>query len=242
MRGDADASAYLREAVSWDTDRRALDRRSRRTAWVIAAAATCTTCTAVAALLVLIPLKRVEPYVIRVDSTTGVVDVVPTYTGTTNPTEVLTRFLLTHYVSTCERFNIATAEEDYNECGAFHSTQRNQQWAASWASGNPESPLNKFRDGTTVRVNVQSVSFFERANGEINLAQVRFSKSTRAGGAGPDTLTHWIATVHYAYGQPATSDRTRRWNPLGFRVIDYEPEPEIIDAPTAVATTAGARP
>ena len=33
------------------------------------------------ALMVLMPLKRVEPFVIRVDNTTGLVDVVPVYTG-----------------------------------------------------------------------------------------------------------------------------------------------------------------
>ena len=241
MTREVDASEYLREAASWDADRRVQNQHARRTAWVIASAATFTACTAVAALLVLLPLKRVEPYVIRVDATTGVVDVVPTYTGTTHPTEVLTRFLLTHYISTCERFNLSTAEEDYNECGAFHAPQRNQQWAAAWATGNPDSPLNKFKDGTTVHVNVQSVGFFERTNGHTDLAQVRFAKATRAGGEGPEALTHWIATVHYTYGKPATDDKTRRWNPLGFRILDYQIEPEIIDTPAVVAT-AGAKP
>ena len=241
MTREVDASEYLREAASWDADRRVQNQHARRTAWVIASAATFTACTSVAALLVLLPLKRVEPYVIRVDATTGVVDVVPTYTGTTHPTEVLTRFLLTHYISTCERFNLSTAEEDYNECGAFHAPQRNQQWAAAWATGNPDSPLNKFKDGTTVHVTVQSVSFFERASGQIDLAQVRYAKAIRAGGTGPETLTHWIATLHYAYQSPATDDKIRRWNPLGFRILDYHPEPEMIEAPTTVAATE-ARP
>ena len=241
MSGDADIREYLSEAASWDADRRAQERRSRRTAWAVASVAVGTTCAAIAALLVLLPLRRVEPYVIRVDNSTGIVDVVPTYKGETKPAEILTRFLLTHYVSTCERFNLATAEEDYTECGAFHAPQRNQQWAAAWATGNPESPLNKFKDGTTVHVNVQSVSFFERGNGQADLAQVRFVKATRAGGTGPETYTHWISTFHYAYGKPAGDDRTRRWNPLGFRILDEQLEPELIE-PAAVVATAGVRP
>ena len=36
---------------------------------------------AIAALVLLMPLKRVEPFVIRVDNTTGVVDVVPVLAG-----------------------------------------------------------------------------------------------------------------------------------------------------------------
>ena len=241
VTAEAQLGDYLREAVSWDADRRAQEQRSQRTAWIIASVAVCTACAAIAALLALLPLQRVEPYLIRVDNTTGVVDVVPSYTGHIEPTELLTRYLLTHYVSTCERFSIATAEEDYSECGAFNSPQRNQQWAARWATGNPESPLNKFKDGSTVRVSVQSVSFFARANGLTDLAQVRYLKATRAGGTGAEVLTHWISTLHYAYGKPSGEAVTRRWNPLGFRILDMQTEPELIE-PAAGVATAGSKP
>ena len=76
------------------------------------------------ALMLVMPLKRVEPFVIRVDNSTGVVDVVPVYAGGALMPEVFTRYLLTHYVTVCERFDFATAESDYEECGAFHSAQR----------------------------------------------------------------------------------------------------------------------
>jgi type IV secretion system protein VirB8 len=90
-----------------------------------------------------------------------------------------------------------------------------------------------------VRVSVQSVSFFERANGHSDLAQVRYLKATRAGGAGAEVLTHWIGTLHYAYGKPAGEATTRRWNPLGFRILDVQTEPELIEPPAVVGTSAG---
>ena len=90
----------------------------------------------------------------RVDNATGVVDVVPVYTGHTGVPEAVTRYLLTHYVTVCERFNYATAESDYEECGAFHTAQRNQAWYALWNPTNPASPLNVYKDGTTVRAQV----------------------------------------------------------------------------------------
>ena len=241
MTPKADLKEYLSEATSWDADRRAQENRSRRSAWIVASAAVFTTCIAVTALLAMFPLQRVEPYVIRVDNTTGVVDVVPNYVGDSAPAGVLTRYLITHYISTCERFNLGTAEEDYSECGAFHSPQRNQQWAAQWATGNPESPLNKFKDGTTVHITIQSVSFFERANGRTDLAQVRFVKATRAGGTGPEVLSHWIATVHYAYGKSPSDIKTRQWNPLGFRILDIQTEPELVE-PSTANVTVGLRP
>ncbi len=241
MTTEANLAEYLIEATSWDADRRAQEANSRRSAWIVASVAVFSACAAIVAVLVMLPLKRVEPYVVRVDNSTGVVDVVPVYAATGTVPEVLTRYLLTHYIGTCERFNLATAEEDYSECGAFHSPKLNQQWAAQWATGNPESPLNKFKDGTTVRVNVQSVSFFERASGKTDLAQARFIKATRVDGTGPEVLTHWIATVRYAYGKSPSDLKTRQWNPLGFRILEIQTEPELIESPTA-AVTVGARP
>ena len=91
----------------------------------------------------------------------------------------VTRYFLTHYVTVCERFNFATAESDYEECGAFHSAQRNQAWYALWNPNNPASPLNVHKDGSSVRVQVESVSFFQRAAASTDLAQVRYVKAER---------------------------------------------------------------
>ena len=173
------------------------------------------------------PLKRVEPFVVRVDNSTGIVDVVPSYTAHTSPGEVVTRYFLSHYVTVCERFNYATAESDYEECGAFHSAQRNQAWYALWNPSNPGSPLNAHKDGSSVRAQVESVSFFKHASGVTDLAQVRYVKAERQGGGADERTTHWIATIQYAYSEPSRDVKTRRWNPLGFKVVEFTPEPEV---------------
>ena len=243
MSRDADLYAYFREAASWDGDRVAQAERATRNARILAGGLGLLTLASLAAVVTLTPLKTVEPYVIRVDNSTGVVDVVPAYVGGVPESEAVTRYLLTHYVMTCERFALAVAEQDYAECGSFHTPQRNQVWAAQWAPGNPESPLNRYKDGTTVHIDVQAVSFFARATGTTDLAQLRFTRETRPGGGGAGQTTHWIATVHYAYGKPATDLKVRRWNPLGFRVLDYQLEPELAlppAAPALVQTTAQA--
>jgi type IV secretion system protein VirB8 len=245
MSGEGTAlDGYFRESQSWDADRAARFARSARTAWRIAAAGwVCAVATAVA-LAVLMPLKSVEPFVVRVDNTTGVVDVVPVYAGRAGAGEAVTRYFLTHYVAVCERFNYATAESDYEECGAFHSAQRNQAWYALWAPTNPASPLNLHKDGSTLRIQVESVSFFTRASGLSDLAQVRYLKALRQAGGGEERLTHWIASIQYAYTEPAQDPRTRRWNPLGFKIVDFRPEPEVLEtrpvSGAAVPASAGA--
>ena len=220
-------SGYFREAESWDTDRAAQLRRSTRTAWWVAGAGWSCAIASAMALAMLMPLKRVDPFVVRVDNSTGIVDVVPVYAGRASPEEAVTRYFLTHYLTVCERFNFSTAESDYEECGAFHSAQRNQAWYAQWTATNPASPLNVHKDGSTVRVQVNSVSFFTRASGLSDLAQVRYLKATRQGDA-EESFTHWVATVQYAYTEPAKDPKTRRWNPLGFKVVEFRSEPEVL--------------
>ena len=217
---------YYREAASWDADRLADARRNARRGWLAAAAGWVCALAASLAVVCMMPLKRVEPFVVRVDNTTGIVDVVPVYTGEGHVEQAVTRYFLAHYVATCERFNFATAESDYEECGAFHGAQRNQAWYALWNRSNPASPLNVHKDGSSVRVEVESVSFFVRANGATDLAQVRYLKSERASGEADARATHWIATIQYAYVPPSHDPRVRRWNPLGFRVVEFTAEPE----------------
>jgi type IV secretion system protein VirB8 len=233
MSTDPSMKAYFAEAIAWDADRVAMKERSVRVAWRVAAISCLCTALAIVALLVLMPLKRVDPYLIRVDSSTGLVDVVPVFAGDTPLPEAVTRYFLDHYVTTCERFNFATAESDYEECGAFHNPQRNQAWYAAWAKTNPNSPLNLYKDGTTVRAQVTSVSFFTRADGIGDLAQVRYVKAKRQSGTAEEERTHWIATLRFAYAKPALEAATRRWNPLGFKVLDFRPEPEVLaEVPT----------
>jgi type IV secretion system protein VirB8 len=228
MSADPTVKAYFAEAIAWDADRVAMKERSVRVAWRVAAVSSLCTVLAIVALMVLMPLKRVDPYLIRVDSSTGLVDVVPVFSGDTPLPETVTRYFLDHYVTTCERFNFATAESDYEECGAVHNPQRNQAWYAAWAKTNPNSPLNLYKDGTTVRAQVTSVSFFTRADGVGDLAQVRYVKAKRQSGTAEEERTHWIATLRFAYAKPAVEAATRRWNPLGFKVLDFRPEPEVL--------------
>lgn len=239
MSADARLDEYFRAAASWDQDRQAQMQRSVRVAWRVAGGGWSCAIACAVALAVLMPLKRVEPFVVRVDNSSGMVDVVPVYAGQATMNEAITRYFLSHYVSVCERFTYATAESDYEECGAFHAAQRNQAWYVLWNANNPASPLNVHKDGSSVRVQVRSVSFFRRSSGVADLAQVRYLKARRQGGGAEEQYTYWIGTVQYAYVKPSSDPKVRRWNPLGFKVIEFETELEA--QPDAITTSGGSR-
>ena len=240
MSNDPALERYFQEAASWDADRAAMSARSMRIAWRITVGACALAAMTILALLFLMPLKRVEPFVIRVDNATGIVDVVPAFAGRAEMPEVITRYLLAHYVTVCERFTFATAESDYEECAAFHAAARNQAWIALWDRANPASPLNTYKDGSAVRAQVSAVSFFERANGVEDLAQIRYTKTRRSSASANDQVTHWISTVQYVYGEPSKDPGVRRWNPLGFKIVEFRSEPETL--PPETPSRASAQP
>jgi type IV secretion system protein VirB8 len=220
--------AYLADAQRWEQDLVARAEASRRRAYWAAGGFGALAAMALLALVALQPLKSVQPYVIRVDNTTGVTDIVPVYAGKGEISEVVTRYLLHNYVVTRERYFYAMAEQDYNLVGAYNSPVLNTAWMQAWDRGNSESPLVKYRDGTTVRSQVQSISFIKRADGTQDLAQVRYLTGTKLGGSGAENIQHWIATIQYGYAAPSKDEQLRSLNPLGLRILEYRREPEIV--------------
>jgi type IV secretion system protein VirB8 len=231
MPRDPVLERYLADAQSWELDRAQRAETSSRRAWVVASASGVVSILAVAAVAGLTPLKQPVPVVIRVDNSTGIVDVVPTYEGTADIPQVVTRQLLNSHVTARERYFYGTAEADYELVGAQNSPALNQAWAAQWAKTNPQSPLNLYKDGTTVRVQIRSITFLRLASGKENVAQVRFTKYARMAGTGDEQATHWISTIEFAYAKPSTDEKLRSLNPLGFRIVEYRREPEVAAQP-----------
>ena len=240
MRAEPEVAAYFEAARGWDLNRAQTAERSARRAWLIAAVATLLTVLALVAVAGLTPMKTVEPFVIRVDNATGVVDVVPVLTGRAEVPEAVTRYFVSQYVQTRERYVAALAESDYEQVGAYHSPQMNQAWSAAWNRNNADSPLNRYADGSTVRVQVNAVSFLSPASGRSDLAQVRFVTVRAGSGQSDGQVTQYVATLQYAYGTPSKDDRVRAANPLGFKVLEYRKEPEVLRS--SASSTAGAAP
>jgi type IV secretion system protein VirB8 len=94
-----------------------------------------------------------------------------------------------------------------------------------------------------VSVQVEDLTFFKGAGDLKNVAQVRYRTLERQGSGAVERVGHWIATIEYAYGRPPSNPEQRLWNPLGFKVVDFTREPEVLSGGTQPAVNlAGGMP
>ncbi len=73
---------YFEKARRFDQDRVIQVERSARIAWSVAIVAGILAGASIFAVAALTPLKTIEPFVVRVDNSTGIVDVVSALTST----------------------------------------------------------------------------------------------------------------------------------------------------------------
>jgi type IV secretion system protein VirB8 len=213
-------SNYLAEARSWETHKVRLLEKSRKQAWYIAIGAGVLSLLSVFAVAMLTPLKTSVPYVIRVDSATGAVDVVNALTnGKATYDEVMNKYHVQWYVRWREGYSKSLIGEYYKNVGLMSAQQEQSKYSQFISGKNPASPLHIYGDSGTAAINIKSTSFIKD-----NIALVRYTKEvTNAANPG---ITHWAATVVFQYAGTPMSEKDRAINPLGFQVLEYRNDPD----------------
>ena len=214
---------YLSEARTWETDKVKALASSKRTAWIIASVSAVLAILSILAVMALTPLKSVEPYVIRVDNSTGVVDVVQSIKdGKTNYEESINKFFVQWYLRYREGYSKDLAEEYYYNVGLMSVGAEQQRYLEFFNPKNSQSPLNIYGDYARVKIRIKSTSFIKP-----DVALVRYIKEVERGNDKPQT-THWAATVTFKYSTSPMSEKDRGINPLGFQVIEYRNDPDAV--------------
>lgn len=218
---------HFSAAMDWEASRTLALEKSEHRAWTIAKIAVAVTCIAVIALACLAPLKESVPYVIRVDNTTGVPDIVTALKDKqVSGDEVMDKYWLAQYVRARETYDWYTLQKDYTTVGMLSSASVGQSYAQLFEG---KGALDK-TFGKNVRATVEIISVVPVNE---HLGTVRFTKTTkRADQEGsPGHVTKWVATVAYEYLSTAKIKESERLiNPFGFQVLSYRVDPEISGA------------
>jgi type IV secretion system protein VirB8 len=213
---------YFERARRFDQDRLLTAYRSTRTAWSVAAVSAVLAACSVVAVAALAPLKSVEPFVIRVDNATGIVDVVSALTSEAGRyDEAVTKFFAARYVRAREGYVAVEAEENFKTASLLSTQPEQARFAAIYRGGNPESPQNIYGRSATARITVKAISLINRS-----VVSVRYLRAVTRGEE--VRTTHWVATLTFAYVNAPMSTTDRLVNPLGFVVSEYRADPEVL--------------
>jgi type IV secretion system protein VirB8 len=210
--------AYYREAGSWAEDRQDTLRASRRTAWIVAAVAIAVAAMLALALLILMPLKTVEPYTLLVDRQTGFVQTLkPLEPQQVSGNTALTQSFLVQYVIARESFDISALQANYRKVSLWSQGDARTAYIAGAQVSNPDSPLARLPRTTVIETRVKSVSPIGQ-----NAALVRFDTIRRDAGGRTEAPRPWVTVIRYRYSGEPMSLEDRFVNPLGFEVTRYQ--------------------
>lgn len=210
---------------TWDMELRYKTIQSEQRAWLFTKISIACFILSVIALVLLTPLKTVEPYIIRVDQTTGMTDIVEMQDfKISSKDEAITKYFINKFVIARESYELTQLEEDFYITRELTLPNVFSDYSKQF-KGN-ESLQKKYKDSVKIVVKVESII----DNLETKVATVRFSKhfiDTKNGGI-ETKVEYWIAQIAYTYMVELTLTENKRLiNPLGFKVTDYRLNPEI---------------
>jgi type IV secretion system protein VirB8 len=235
MKAREQLDAYYEQAESWGSDQQEALRGSRRTAWIVAAAAGLIAVLEAIAIMTMMPLKTVEPYTLLVDRQTGYVQALkPLQASEIAGNTALTQSFLVQYVIARESFDIDALQTNYRKVALWSADRARSDYIAGAQASNPDSLLARMPRSSILETRVKSVSPMAG-----NTAMVRFETVRRDGGGQVGTAQNWVAVIHYRYSGEPMRVEDRYVNPLGFQVTRYrrdaETLPEALPAALPVA-------
>lgn len=221
---EKDIEQYIAEARSFDQDRMLASRRTTRVSLAIAGIAVAVAIISSFAVITLTPLKTVEPFVIRVDNSTGIVEVVESLKeAPTNVDEAITRYFAAKYVRSREGFEAEEVQHNFQTVSLLSSPEEQEKFSRWYGAKNPQSPQFIYKNATAT-ITIKSISFINQ-----DVAQVRYYKTVRDNDKNREFITHWVSTLTFEYTNAPISVQNRLVNPLGFIVSEYRTDPEVVN-------------
>lgn len=224
---------YLHEAQSWETNRLLQAQRSKKLAWSIAAIASALAFVSVIAIAGLTPLKQTELRIVRVNDTTGAVDVlseIPDAKRTYD--EAINRYFAGQYIRFREGYSRKLADEYYASVGIMSAAAEQRRYGEGFSPKNPQSPLNVYGESARVKVHIKGYSFLKK-----DVVLVRYWKEVERGASERPVVTHWAATMVFKYSGAPMAEKDREINPLGFQVTEYRNDPDTVVTAETVPST-----
>jgi len=191
---------------------------------------------AVFAVYALAPLKSVEPYLIKIDEKSGVVQQVePVVRNSYAANEAIDRYFVSKYVLARESYNPSILRYNYNMVRVMSTPEVFYIFRNMVDPGNASSPAATLKSSGVRDIKFTSISYIQNPPIDGNskeevtptkIIQARFISTDRMPNA-TEAPEHRVATIAFEYAILNLNDEEQLINPLGFTVSSYQVQKEL---------------
>lgn len=222
-RRDMDLTSYYQSGDLWEKEIVKRAKRSRALAWFVTMIFGGVTLLSLIALVMLVPLKSFEPYVVVVDKTTGFLEVKSGLTRPVNLTEnqAITQANIVRYIRSREGYDPYAISDNFGIAALLSTGNAARELQELYSAANAKNPGKVYGKAKRVTTDIASVTFPNSSTGIVRFATSEISDT--------DAVTrHWIAVVRFRYTDTPATNEWRFENPLGFQVYDYRRDQETV--------------
>lgn len=219
---------YYQDGLAWEQDVVRSVKRSRSFAWLVASVMTVIALMAMAALILTLPLKTYEPYLIAVDRSTGFLEVKrPLAEGPLSQDESVTMFNVVRFIRARETYDPKALKDNFDLAQLLATGDAARELTELYSPANPGNPIRQLGLNTIVAVTIKSVTF-----PNYRTALVRFATEEKS--SAKIETRHYVGLVRFRYAGAPMRNEFRFENPLGFQVTEYRRDQETVPMPPAV--------
>lgn len=220
---DNNRRSYFQHGEIWEQEIIKRAKRSSRIAWFFAMMFAGIAVLSLFAVVLMLPLKSFEPYVVEVDRTTGYIEVKSGLTRPANLTEqqAITQANVVRYIRNREGYDPFAIQEHFGIAALLSTGVAARELQALFSAANTQNPAKVYGKLKRVLVDIKSVTF-----PNASTAIVRFSTNEKSD---TDSIVHhWISVVRFRYTDTPVKNEWRFENPLGFQVYSYRRDQETV--------------
>ncbi len=214
------------DELSYEASIRYLVEKSNKRAWTVAWIAIFIAILMGGLIAFMLPLKKVEPYVIAIDKTTGMTELKTAVDKETlQPVEAMDKYFASSYVDKRESYYYDFLSKDYIYVQLLSSPTVAKEYRAIYEGNNARDKIlgNHYK----VIGKVLSVVLGNSAGTKTATIRIKLTKKDlRTGNVERSTVK--VVTLSYDYfPEQLETEEERLLNPLGFKVLTYRVDNEV---------------
>lgn len=213
-----------KEAMDFESSVKYMIEQSNKKAWLITFISVFITIISIIALCLLTPLKTVEPYVIRVDNITGMVDIISTLNEKEiSSNEALDKYFVSKYIKAREGYYYDMLNQDYILVQLLSSNEVSQAYRKIYEGDNARD----LKLGNSTQIEVSIISIVLNESNGVKTATARINLTNKNKNSMAQNTSTQVITLSYEYQVAQVDEENRLLNPLGFKVTNYRVDEEI---------------